>query len=117
MSCWTVSKAGAPKLGFGAAIAVRNKLYSFGGYDDENLYNQKEQMEVHVFNAVSLCWNKLSPVEPGRGGERQPGQGPLKRAGHTAVLIEGMVYIWGGYSSKEYEDYASWGWYRGWYKH
>ena len=94
MLSWTVSKAGGPKRAYHAAVAVRNQLYSFGGWDG-GTSNTMDQMDVHVFNTVSLCWRKLPPVTPGRGARRHPDV-PSNRHGHTAVLIEDTIYIWGG---------------------
>ena len=90
---WSVSKAGGPKRVHHAAVAVRNQLYSFGGCDG-GTSNTMDQMDVHVFNTVSLCWRKLPPVTSGRGQRHL--EVPSRRHGHTAVLIEDIIYIWGG---------------------
>ena len=70
-----------------AAVAVDNKLYYFGGYSN---MNDKDQMDVYVFNTVSLRWRKLPPETIGRGRHLEV---PSRRCGHTAVLIEDISYI------------------------
>ena len=35
---------------------VENKVYSFGGFFyDGKTYNNEDQIDVHVFNTVTLC--------------------------------------------------------------
>ena len=74
-----------------AAVAVDNKVYYFGGYSN---MNDRDQMDVHVFNTVCLRWRKLPPETTGRGQRHL--EVPSRRWGHTAVLIEHISYIWGG---------------------
>ena len=74
---------------------VGQKVYSFGGEDSD-------QIGVHIFNTVSLSWTTLSPETP--GGEEHRIEVPSKREGHTAVLGEDTVYIWGGSAYKNDEQ-------------
>ena len=94
MVCWTTHLKCLPQKRQGyATVMVGPKIYSFVRNRD---INNKDQMEVHVFNTVSLRWKKLLPPTTGKG------ESPLKDTprsfwGHTAVLMEDhMVYIWGG---------------------
>ena len=88
---WTLHLNRGTKRSFDAAVAVEHKLYSFGGYYD---LNDSDQIAVHVFNTVSLRWIQLPPVTTGR--EELHPEVPSNCVLHTAVLIEDIVYIWGG---------------------
>ena len=83
-----------------AAIAVGNKLYSFGYLSFEEKFTEWDPIfDVCVFNTVSLRWVKLSPLTCERG------ELPSHCAGHTAVLIEDVAYIWGGTNDSLTEYY------------
>ena len=64
MLCWLVPLKRGPKTdhfhGF-AAGPVEDKVYSFGGFRTRLAYN-KDPIEVHVFNTVTLCWMTLPPM-------------------------------------------------------
>ena len=68
-----------------AAVAVGDKVYSFGVWYGVN----KDWIDVHVFNTVSLRWRKLTPVTTGRGECHL--EVPSDRCYHTAVLIEYII--------------------------
>ena len=93
MICWTIHLKGGPTNDRHAAVVVGHKLYSFGGF--YSYQNNRGQIEVHIFNTVSLRWIKLTPETNGRG--QSPFEVPSGRYGHTAVLMEYSIYIWGGY--------------------
>ena len=86
---WTVHLDKAPN-GFyrHAAVAVDNKLYCFCS----NM-NDRDQINVYIFNTLSSRWMKLPPETTGRGRHLEV---PSRRWYHTAVLIEDISYIWGG---------------------
>ena len=88
---WTIQLKGGPKDSYPAAVVVGHKLYSFGGYN--SYMNNTGQIEVHIFNTVSLRWSRLPPVT---NGGQSPVEVPSGRYGHTAVLVEEIVYIFGG---------------------
>ena len=90
---WTIHLKGGHEDHYHAAVVVGHKLYSFGGYN--NYLNNRDQIEVHIFNTLSLRWRKLPPVTNRRG--QSPIEVPSGRYGHTAVLVEEIVYLWGGY--------------------
>lgn len=95
MPRWTVHLEGGPRRVNHAAVAVGHRVFSFGGYCSEEDYETLRQIDVHVFNAVSLRWRKLPPVI---GGQSKV---PYMRYGHTAVLIDDIIYIWGGRNDTE----------------
>ena len=86
---WTIHLKGGHRDS--AAVIVGHKLYSFGGIN--NYQNNRDQIEVHIFNTLSLRWRTLPPVT---NGGQSPIEVPSRRYGHTAVLVEQSVYIWGG---------------------
>uniref|UniRef100_A0A671KM52 Kelch domain containing 3 n=1 Tax=Sinocyclocheilus anshuiensis TaxID=1608454 RepID=A0A671KM52_9TELE len=96
---WTVHLEGGPRRVNHAAVAVGHKVYSFGGYCSGEDYETLRQIDVHVFNTVSLRWTKLPPVRT--GGREHAREVPYMRYGHTAVLVEETVLIWGGRNDTE----------------
>ncbi|KAG8431101.1 hypothetical protein GDO86_019423 [Hymenochirus boettgeri] len=95
MPRWTVHLEGGPRRVNHAAVAVGHQVFSFGGYCSGEDYETLRQIDVHVFNAVSLRWRKLPP------SACIPSKVPYMRYGHTAVLIDDTIYIWGGRNDTE----------------
>ena len=87
MHC-TVKQSGAPTTTCGVAVSAGDKVYAFGSLFSE------DQIKVHIVNTVSLRWRTLPPVTTTRG--KLPPEVPCHRFGHTAVIIEDIVYLWGG---------------------
>ncbi|KPP73720.1 kelch domain-containing protein 3-like [Scleropages formosus] len=96
---WTVHLEGGPRRVNHAAVAVGHKVYSFGGYCSGEDYETLRQIDVHVFNAVSLRWMKLPPVRT--SGREHAREVPYMRYGHTAVLVDDVIYLWGGRNDTE----------------
>ncbi|KAF5880274.1 kelch domain-containing protein 3, partial [Clarias magur] len=96
---WTVCLDGGPRRVNHAAVPVGHKVYSFGGYCSGEDYETLRQIDVHIFNTVSLRWTKLPPVRT--GGREHTREVPYMRYGHTAVLVEDTIYIWGGRNDTE----------------
>lgn len=90
---WTVHLEGGPRRVNHAAVAVGEKIYSFGGYCTGENYHNKQPMDIHVLNTTSLRW-KLLPSP--RRGDPQFEVAPYQRYGHTAVVYKDKIYIWGG---------------------
>jgi len=65
------------------ASLIGKKVYIFGGYNrsGELYYNT-----LHVFESESLTWTALQPM----------GNPPEKRCGHTASVVDGKIWIFGG---------------------
>ncbi|KAG7260316.1 hypothetical protein CRUP_036671 [Coryphaenoides rupestris] len=92
---WTVHLEGGPRRVNHAAVAVGHKVYSFGGYCSGEDYENLRQIDVHV----SLRWTKLPPVKT---AERELAhEVPYMRYGHTAVLLDDVIYVWGGRNDTE----------------
>jgi len=96
---WTVHLEGGPRRVNHAAVAVGHRVYSFGGYCSGEDYETLRQIDVHIFNAVSLRWTKLPPVRPSIRG--QAPVVPYMRYGHSTVLIDDTVFLWGGRNDTE----------------
>ncbi|XP_062953826.1 kelch domain-containing protein 3 isoform X3 [Cynocephalus volans] len=96
---WTVHLEGGPRRVNHAAVAVGHRVYSFGGYCSGEDYETLRQIDVHIFNAVSLRWTKLPPVRPAIRG--QTPLVPYMRYGHSTVLIDDTVFLWGGRNDTE----------------
>lgn len=95
MPRWTVHLEGGPRRVNHAAVAVGHRVFSFGGYCSGEDYETLRQIDVHIFNSVSLRWRKLPPACC------SPSKVPYMRYGHTAVLIDDIIYIWGGRNDTE----------------
>nr|XP_035151555.1 kelch domain-containing protein 3 isoform X1 [Callithrix jacchus]XP_035151556.1 kelch domain-containing protein 3 isoform X1 [Callithrix jacchus] len=96
---WTVHLEGGPRRVNHAAVAVGHRVYSFGGYCSGEDYETLRQIDVHIFNAVSLRWTKLPPVKPAIRGKAPVV--PYMRYGHSTVLIDDTVFLWGGRNDTE----------------
>ncbi|XP_045566372.1 kelch domain-containing protein 3 isoform X1 [Salmo salar] len=96
---WTTHLEGGPRRVNHAAVSVGHKVFSFGGYCSGEDYETLRQIDVHIFNTVSLRWMKLPPVRT--GGREHARDAPYMRYGHTAVLLEDTIYIWGGRNDTE----------------
>ncbi|XP_017512530.3 kelch domain-containing protein 3 isoform X4 [Manis javanica] len=96
---WTVHLEGGPRRVNHAAVAVGHRVFSFGGYCSGEDYETLRQIDVHIFNAVSLRWTKLPPVRPAIRG--QVPVVPYMRYGHSTVLIDDTVFLWGGRNDTE----------------
>lgn len=62
-----------------------NKVVIFGGFDDGERVNH-----VHLFDADTYAWKLLEPAD------LKKNKAPKPRAGHSATLHEGALYIFGG---------------------
>lgn len=119
---WSVHLEGGPRRVNHAAVAVGHKVYSFGGYCSGEDYETLRQIDVHIFNtgwccgllkrspedesniqrtascschvSVSLRWTKLPPVRT--AAQERALDVPYMRYGHTAVLLDDAIYLWGG---------------------
>ncbi|XP_030742764.1 kelch domain-containing protein 3 isoform X2 [Echinops telfairi] len=96
---WTVHLEGGPRRVNHAAVAVGHRVYSFGGYCSGEDYETLRQIDVHIFNAVSLRWTKLPPVRPTSRGKVPVV--PYMRYGHSTVFIDDTVFLWGGRNDTE----------------
>ncbi|KAK8765454.1 hypothetical protein V5799_031936 [Amblyomma americanum] len=86
---WTVRlESGQRDVNF-ASVAVDDNIYTFGGHCTGEDCINRNPIDVHALDAVSLRWILLQT-------ESNPGDVPFKSYGHTAVVCGGCVYLWGG---------------------
>lgn len=66
-----------------------------GGYGDGGAAGRVRSRQLVSLLVVSLRWRKLPPACC------SPSKVPYMRYGHTAVLIDDIIYIWGGRNDTE----------------
>ncbi|XP_033733715.1 kelch domain-containing protein 3-like [Pecten maximus] len=93
MQRWTVNLEGGPRRVNHAAVAIRDRIFSFGGYCTGEDYETTRPMDVHILDTVSLRWTLL-PIP--KLNDPQYSLSPYQRYGHTAVAFEDNAYVWGG---------------------
>ena len=71
-----------PKIKNHTAVAYKNSIYIFGGYDGKKNHNT-----LYILDTDSLKWVR----------KKCPGGEPLGRNGHTATIIDEMMYVLGGW--------------------
>uniref|UniRef100_A0A0B7A1U0 Kelch domain-containing protein 3 n=1 Tax=Arion vulgaris TaxID=1028688 RepID=A0A0B7A1U0_9EUPU len=92
MLAWTIRLEGGPKRVNHAAVAIYNRIFSFGGYCTGEDYERTRPMDVHILNTENLRWTLL-PLPTSAVDIKNT---PFQRYGHTAVEFENNAYIWGG---------------------
>lgn len=60
---WMLNLDGGPKRVNHAAVAINDKIYSFGGYTATEIGNQNDFIDVHVLNTFTYRWKRL-PLFP-----------------------------------------------------
>jgi len=90
---WTIRLEGGPRRVNHAAVAIGDKIYSFGGYCTGEDYENTRPIDVHVLDTVTYRW---SIVNTGRWVGAWERIIPYQRYGHTSVAWEDKAYIWGG---------------------
>ncbi|XP_074644849.1 kelch domain-containing protein 3-like [Tubulanus polymorphus] len=93
MFVWTVHLEGGPRRVNHAAVAIEEKIYSFGGYCTGEDYEKTRPMDIHILDSVSYRWKSL-PI-PNRKDPHYSDV-PYQRYGHTAVAYKECAYVWGG---------------------
>lgn len=87
---WTMRIDGGPYRVNHAAVAIRDNIYSFGGYRTGEDYQNCRPIDIHVFNTIALKWSPLfsSTIDNT--------EIPFQRYGHTVVAYQDIAYLWGG---------------------
>ncbi|XP_041352699.1 kelch domain-containing protein 3-like [Gigantopelta aegis] len=98
MQRWTVHLEGGPKRVNHAAVAIGDKIFSFGGYCTGEDYKTTRPMDVYVLDTISLRWRVL-PIVPASHPDYPCI--PYQRYSHTAVAVGDCAYIWGGRNGKD----------------
>ena len=94
---WSLRITGGPERVNHAAVAVDQRIYSFGGYCTGENFEGFTPIDVHVFDTLTLRWRSLPVI-----GKNDPeaDRVPFRRYGHTVVEYLGKVYLWGGRNDK-----------------
>lgn len=91
---WIAHVNGGPRRVNHAAVAVKDLIFSFGGYCSGEDYRSLHTIDIQVLNTKTLRWHAVTPQRADRS--KVYPEVPFKRYGHTAVLYKHLVYIWGG---------------------
>ncbi|KAK6181602.1 hypothetical protein SNE40_009424 [Patella caerulea] len=99
MPLWTIHLEGGPRRVNHAAVAIRDYIFSFGGYCTGEDYEETTRpMDVHILDTLSLRWRLLPAPD---SYDKKNGDIPYQRYGHTAVSLDDCAYIWGGRNDKD----------------
>jgi N-acetylneuraminic acid mutarotase len=71
------------------ALVWKDKMFTFGGW---NGFSRTWYNDLHVFNFQTKHWKTITPS----------GKQPAKRTSHSAVIHNGKMYVFGGFSGEEY---------------
>lgn len=79
-----------------SAVLHENKMIVFGGYDNE----QGLSSDLHVLDLDTNTWERRSPRGVANGEINEDGNLPKPRYGHSAILHDGRMFMFGGRGSK-----------------
>lgn len=85
---WTAHVEGGPMRVNHAAVCIRDKIYSFGGYCSTEEYKDWEPIPVYALDTTSLTWVVMN--------FKKTDKVPFQIYGHTTVAYGDKVYMWGG---------------------
>jgi len=89
---WTVHLEGGPRRVNHAAVAVGERIFSFGGYCTGDNYRDERPIDVFVLNTLTLRWTEIAkPVD-----REELECWPYQRYGHTVVARGDTCYLFGG---------------------
>jgi len=89
---WTVHLEGGPRRVNHAAVAVGERIFSFGGYCTGDNYRDERPIDVFVLNTTTYRWTEIAkPTEP-----HLLACWPYQRYGHTVVASGDTCYLFGG---------------------
>lgn len=94
---WTIRLEGGPRRVNHAAVAIGDKIYSFGGYCTGEDYETTRPIDVHVLDTITYRWSTVT-VSISSQWDRYM---PYQRYGHTCVAYEDKAYVWGGRNDRD----------------
>jgi len=89
---WTVHVDGGPRRVNHAAVAVEDRIYSFGGYCTGDNYRDEKPIDVFVLNTNTFRWSEVTKPKE----EAELSKWPFQRYGHTVVARGSTCYLFGG---------------------
>jgi len=94
---WTVRLDGGPRRVNHAAVAIGDKIYSFGGYCTGEDYDTTRPIDVHVLDTITYRWSIVQVCLDDLWQRRMPYQ----RYGHTCVAWDDKAFVWGGRNDQD----------------
>jgi len=95
---WTIRLEGGPRRVNHAAVAIGDKIYSFGGYCTGEDYETTRPIDVHVLDAITYRWNIVHASRHDGAWQQTI---PYQRYGHTCVAWDDKAFIWGGRNDRD----------------
>ena len=97
---WTVQIDGGPRRVNHAAVAINNKIFSFGGYCSGEVYDGTKPIDVYVLDTDNFRWSAVDVCYSADDSDDQTTSNsvtaPYQRYGHTVVEYGGKAFLWGG---------------------
>lgn len=90
---WTVHIEGGPRRVNHAAVAIGEKIFSFGGYCTGDNYREKRPIDVFVLNTFNCRWTEIKKPEM---SDARRLNWPYQRYGHTVIALGDCIYLFGG---------------------
>ncbi|UYV75427.1 KLHDC3 [Cordylochernes scorpioides] len=90
MATWVVKLDNGPQRVNHAAVAIKNRIFSFGGFCCRENYTSFRPIEIHILNALTLRWGYMQTHH------MQVPEVPFQRYGHSVVAYKKKAYLWGG---------------------
>ena len=87
---WSVHLEGGPRRVNQAAVAVGNRIYSFGGNCAGEDYRETRPIDVFVFNTNLLRWKEIAKPD---SEDEEYLSWPHQRYGHTVCAFENKIYL------------------------
>ncbi|KAH7726521.1 kelch domain-containing protein 3 isoform 2 [Aphelenchoides avenae] len=87
---WSIHLKGGPRRVNHAAVAIDDKIYSFGGYCMGEARGRNVAIDVRVLDPMENKWS-IVVVQ---------GVNPPTRYGHTAVVWNDRMYVFGGFEDE-----------------
>jgi len=92
---WTVHLEGGPRRVNHAAVAIGERIFSFGGYCTGDNYRDERPIDVFVLNTSTYRWTQIQAPASKPGLARRT-EWPYQRYGHTVVAYGDIIYLFGG---------------------
>ncbi|CAB4061548.1 Kelch domain-containing protein 3 [Lepeophtheirus salmonis] len=95
---WTVNNIGGPRRVNHAAVAIGDKIYSFGGYCTGENYKDEKPIDVFILNTNTYRWSALPKPKP---RDSTYSDWPVQRYGHSISARGDNIYLYGGRNAKK----------------
>lgn len=93
-------RAGGPSARWGhTAVAFQGKMYIFGGTCPGSAFSELWRFDPGAESRGQDPWTEIMPMRPRFAEEAEnggPGVKPPGRGGHSAVVVQDFMYVFGG---------------------